>query len=192
MKKLFLAIAAVMLLAGCGSPKTQNTAQRPAANNAPAANETPAENEVPAETYDTVESGSSMWANGRLGSMGMTVLDIDNDGTEELMLLDPGPSSGEFKLMITAVQNDSNYAVKYQTVYKSAICKVDFVERNGKTMLEYRRYMAEKDFEGSHYEDPTFFDTPHYFDIALENDNIMLTENGEPFSKIAVVPAVKQ
>ncbi|MBQ6555096.1 MAG: hypothetical protein IJL89_07685, partial [Firmicutes bacterium] len=177
------------------SQKTENTVESPKAVQQQTVREqnTQPQNTQPQavirETLecDIVESGSSMWYGGRLGALGETAFDIDNDGTKELLLADPGPSDGEFRLMITAAENDGSYKVKYQSVYQSPICKADFVEKDGKTVLEYRRYQDEKNDGGSHYEDPAFFDEPHYFDIELDGETIKLTENGEPFVKVTAI-----
>ena len=184
MKRILLSLTALIMLVGCGTPKEDSAAE--SVNIAPQA--------VTTGTieHDTVESGSSMWAGGRLGSMGQTKMNIDDYGAEELLLLDPGPSDGEFRLMITAAFDDGSYDVKFQTVYESPVCKVDFVERDGKTMLEYRRYQIEKDPQNSHYEDPSFFDAPHYFDIELRGEDIILTEDGAPFSTVAAAPVITQ
>lgn len=184
MKKLIFSLALLTALAGCGTPNEENAAEN--TQTAPQAITTGI------VEHDEVESGSSMWAGGRLGSMGQTKMNIDNYGLDELLLLDPGPSDGEFRLMITAAFDDGSYDVKFQTVYESPVCKVDFVERDGKTMLEYRRYQIEKDPKNSHYEDPSFFDEPHYFDIELRGEDIILTEDGAPFSTVAAAPVITQ
>ncbi|MBO4500890.1 MAG: hypothetical protein J5760_01510 [Clostridia bacterium] len=93
----------------------------------------------------------------------VAVCDIDGDGSDDVLLLSYGPTSGLFTFDVMCV---TNHGV-YDTIFNTDFYNLSFFEQNGKIALEGLEYDL----------------TPHYFDVLLEESGeqtiVMLYENGK-------------
>ncbi len=93
----------------------------------------------------------------------VAVCDIDGDGSDDVLLLSYGPTSGLYTFDVMCV---TNHGV-YDTVFNTDYYHLNFFDQNGKIALEGVGYDL----------------TPHYFDILLEESGeetiVMLYENGK-------------
>ena len=93
----------------------------------------------------------------------VAVCDIDNDGSDEVLLLSFGPTSGLFTFAVTCVTNEG----VYDSIYCTDYYKLGFSNRNGKLVIEGVGY------DSYH----------HYCDIVLEEHDgekyVMLYNDGE-------------
>ncbi len=88
--------------------------------------------------------------------------DVDGDGTEEEIKTGPGPTSGIFTFTLTAYENGE---AEYFNIFTSEFQYLSFVkDKKGKLLLRGE----------------TQGNTPqvHYFEITVEEGNIVLTDNG--------------
>ncbi len=160
MKKVLLMLVFALMFTGC---EGKNISDQPQTAEIPQKD----------ENFVYVESGSAVW--GGFGDMGEAKFDIDNDGTEELVFLDPGPTSGVFTIMLTTTEDDGNYDIKYQNIYAPPAGSTELTEVDGKTKLKYEEEIYNAQTQTSYDAEP------HYYDIEVKDKAITLSENGKPF-----------
>ena len=120
------------------------------------------ESGVIASAHSIIEKADEWHAFGGC-RLGTAVYDIDNDGIDEICGLGFGPTSGLFTFTVTVWEID---AVEYKSIFCTEHYALSLVENEDGTIQ----------VRGETYgENPVV----HYFDISIENGNVILSENGE-------------
>ncbi|MBQ9518471.1 MAG: membrane lipoprotein lipid attachment site-containing protein, partial [Firmicutes bacterium] len=157
MKKMLFILSTVVMLAGCGEQQKEKKAVVSA--------------NVELHNEYVIESGSALNTHG-FGQLDTAKIDIDNDGVDELVFLDYGPTSGVTSLLVTVTEDDGMYIVKHQRIFSIDELNIRFVQKNGKTMIEYVENKKGSMQNGKR--------KIHYYDIVYDNNMmITLSENGE-------------
>ena len=93
----------------------------------------------------------------------VAICDIDGDGSDDVLLLSYGPTSGLFTFDVMCV---TSHGV-YDTIFNTDFYDLSFFDQNGKIVIEGIGYDL----------------IPHYFDVLLEESDretiVMLYENGK-------------
>ncbi len=91
------------------------------------------------------------------------IFDIDGDGVQEQCFLMLGHSSGVFSFVLAAYENGTP---EYHNMYTTSLCTPRFTE-DGPTRIQGVPNPNDAD------------QTPRYFDISMDGENICLSENGK-------------
>lgn len=123
---------------------------------------------VPDQAVFTLQNEPAAFNISNYDAYGSTTEDIDHDGIEETCSLGYGPTSGVFSFTITASVDD---VIEYQTVFLSDFYYLSFDQDEDGNLV----VCAKSTKNGP---------VSHMFDVSVEDDQIVLTENSEPLKTL--------